>query len=212
MDKKKQTLLIVVLTIIFILFGLLGKVLYDITSQDNIDNDKEYISIGNDYYEKLYNFLNSNSESSAKFCNVDISDSFCQIDNQINTNYQECVESSSAIYSNSLTYRSTDELVSELSKLFIDNIVDSFMLEEGVNFVSMNDKLYCLSTSTTSNYIVYTDEYEIVSYNEEGSSIEYLVRTSYYESNNPTSTKYRNIHFSLQKNKDGYKISYYGLS
>ena len=85
-------------------------------------------------------------------------------------------------------------------------------MDKGVNFVNKDNKLYCLSSSTKSNYITYIDKYDVISVNREGSTIEYLVSAGYYESSNILNTKYRNVHFSLQDYGNEYKISYYGLS
>lgn len=212
MSKKTQWLLIFGLVFIFILCGLVGKILYNITYKDKIEDDKKYVELGKEYYEKLYTFLNNNSNSSAKFCNVDISDSFCQLEGQINTNYQECLTSNSIVYSKSMLFKDNKELVSSVSDLFIDSIVDSFMMDKGVNFIYKDNKLYCLSSNSKGNYITYTADYDIISVNREGSSIEYLISASYYESDNILNIKYRNVHFSLQEYGNNYKISYYGLS
>lgn len=212
MSKKTQWLLIFGLVFIFILCGLVGKILYNITYKDKIEDDKKYVELGKEYYEKLYTFLNNNSNSSAKFCNVDISDSFCQLEGQINTNYQECLASNSIVYSKSMLFKDNKELVSSVSDLFIDSIVDSFMMDKGVNFIYKDNKLYCLSSNSKGNYITYTADYDIISVNREGSSIEYLISASYYESDNILNIKYRNVHFSLQEYGNNYKISYYGLS
>lgn len=212
MSKKKQWLLIFTLALVFVLCGVVGKLLYDVTYKDKIADDKRYIKLGKEYYEKLYMFLNNNSNSSAKFCDVDINDSFCQLNGQINTNYQECIDSNSVIYSKSLKFEDNDDLIANVKELFINSLVDSFLMDKGVNFVNKDNKLYCLSSSTKSNYITYIDKYDIISVNREGNTIEYLVSAGYYESSNILSIKYRNVHFSLQDYGNGYKISYYGLS
>ncbi len=212
MSKKKQWLLIFTLVFAFVLCGVVGKLLYDITYKDKIADDKKYIELGKEYYEKLYIFLNNTSNSSAKLCDVDINDSFCQLNGQVMTNYQECLDSNTTIYSKSLIFKNTEELITNVEELFINSLVDSFMMDKGVNFVNKDNKLYCLSSSTKSDYITYTDKYDIISVNKEGSTIEYLVSAGYYESSNILSIKYRNIHFSLQSIGNTYKISYYGLS
>lgn len=212
MSKKKQWLLIFALALVFVLFGVVGKLLYDITYKDKVEDDKKYIELGKEYYQKLYLFLNNTSNGSAKFCDVDISDSFCQLDGQVNTNYQECVDSNSIVYSNSLRFNDNEELITNIKDLFIDSLVDSFMMDKGVNFINKDNKLYCLSSGNKSNYITYTDSFDVISVNRDGNTIEYLVSAAYYESNNILNIKYRNVHFSLQKYGNEYKISYYGLS